>query len=631
MTNEIDLTDRATLMRTLPHGGRVVEVGVEVGLFARVILEENQPRELFLVDAWAHQPGTGWEAGDPSARFDLDENFRQVTELFSADPRVTIVRALSVDAAATFEDGSLDIVYIDADHTRAGEDMRAWWPKVRPGGWLCGHDYTDGMYKWITVKADVDQWISETGLPLALTRDLWTSWVVRKPEGSANNRASDIALVVTVYPPQAHLLDGCMQAVEIFWPGHPILTIGQDTHSGIAERLLADLRTVDTEYVVTMHEDYHLSAPVKQDLFDLCLKTMRADPLLVSCSLTWEAPDVPPGHSRKRRYTDHRFQSLPNAWDYVINFQMRIWRRDLLMQILADVPAGTTNAELEPLTTAIYRRKFPQHRAITYAIPNPPVLSWFVDSTDKSQWIIAYDNIVHAGQRRHFPTPIFINNFNRLSTTRRMVECLRGIPDAEIIIVDNASTYAPLLEWYKTNPCEVIRLKDNRGKLAPWTLADRRMKELCYVVTDSDLDLTGVPSDVLPLLWQGLKKYPRMVKAGLSLRIDDLPAAFESTAEIVRWESQFWKRKLDDCWWVADIDTTFALYRPGTGHAYTPAIRADVPYTARHLPWYRTDTAEERYYESSLTPTARTYTTWSGWTLPDDQRPAYQALKKAMP
>ena len=45
-------------------------------------------------------------------------------------------------------DGSLDFVYIDGDHTLKGTntDLAAWWPKLRPGGWLCGDDYTDHQH-----------------------------------------------------------------------------------------------------------------------------------------------------------------------------------------------------------------------------------------------------------------------------------------------------------------------------------------------------------------------------------------------------------------------------------------------------------------------------------------------------
>jgi hypothetical protein len=51
--------------------------------------------------------------------------------------RYEIVRAFSRDAAGRFADASLDFVYLDANHKYPfiAEDLRLWWPKVKPGGW----------------------------------------------------------------------------------------------------------------------------------------------------------------------------------------------------------------------------------------------------------------------------------------------------------------------------------------------------------------------------------------------------------------------------------------------------------------------------------------------------------------
>ena len=39
-------------------------------------------------------------------------------------------------------------MYVDGDHSYVGamQDMRFWWPKVRHGGVLAGHDYEFGGY-----------------------------------------------------------------------------------------------------------------------------------------------------------------------------------------------------------------------------------------------------------------------------------------------------------------------------------------------------------------------------------------------------------------------------------------------------------------------------------------------------
>jgi hypothetical protein len=49
----------------------------------------------------------------------------------------------TADAAPLVPDGWADFVFIDAGHSyRAVQsDIRAWEPKVKPGGWFGGHDY----------------------------------------------------------------------------------------------------------------------------------------------------------------------------------------------------------------------------------------------------------------------------------------------------------------------------------------------------------------------------------------------------------------------------------------------------------------------------------------------------------
>jgi len=51
----------------------------------------------------------------------------------------------STQGADLFQDNSLDFVYIDANHAYdyVVEDMEKWYPKVKNGGYLIGHDYLD--------------------------------------------------------------------------------------------------------------------------------------------------------------------------------------------------------------------------------------------------------------------------------------------------------------------------------------------------------------------------------------------------------------------------------------------------------------------------------------------------------
>lgn len=61
---------------------------------------------------------------------------------------ITKIKKPSVQAADRFFDSaSLDAVYIDGDHRydAVKADIRAWWPKVRVGGVIAGHDFYDDI------------------------------------------------------------------------------------------------------------------------------------------------------------------------------------------------------------------------------------------------------------------------------------------------------------------------------------------------------------------------------------------------------------------------------------------------------------------------------------------------------
>jgi hypothetical protein len=185
--------------------------------------------------------------------------------------------------------------------------------------------------------------------------------------------------------------------------------------------------------------------------------------------------------------------------------------------------------------------------------------------------------------------PIFINNRDRLTMTRRLAEQCAALDDVgEVVIVDNGSTYPPLLDWYETCPFQVIRLAENRGTRGVWTV---ELPRTFYVETDGDLDLAGVPRDLLPLLQEALERWPEIIKVGTSLEIDGIPDVYPFKAEVLRRESQMWRPWEDARYHSALIDTTFAMYRAGTTWGgYGPALRTARPYTAIHTPWHVSET-----------------------------------------
>lgn len=185
--------------------------------------------------------------------------------------------------------------------------------------------------------------------------------------------------------------------------------------------------------------------------------------------------------------------------------------------------------------------------------------------------------------------PIVINNFNRLSMLKYLLDFLTSRDYRNIFIIDNNSTYPALLKYYDELRVKVFRLGDNIGCYSLWqTSLWRTFSNQYYVFTDPDLIPTHeCPDDFIEIFFEVLQRYPMIGKVGFGLKIDDIPDHFQFKQDVLSHEDQFWKKEVGRNLYLAPIDTTFALYRPGCGGGYwVPSIRTGPPYVARHLPWY---------------------------------------------
>lgn len=198
--------------------------------------------------------------------------------------------------------------------------------------------------------------------------------------------------------------------------------------------------------------------------------------------------------------------------------------------------------------------------------------------------------------------PVIINNRNRLTMLRRLIDWLERAEMRSIFIIDNASSYPPLLEYYRGSRHPVLRLRENIGYLALWeTAVWQEFSDNYYVYSDPDVvPDDACPYDLVKRLFELLDKLPEVEKAGPGLRIDDIPDENPLKGKIQAAEARFWTTLLRPGVYDAQIDTTFALYRPfARGGHWTKAVRTGAPYVARHLPWYLdpgTYDAEEDYY-----------------------------------
>ena len=161
-----------------------VEIGVYRGQLSWRLLAANKNLFLYMVDPWAEvgEDSSYRTTDDKIARLSQDEHdsvmANALDEVKPFKGRYEVLRMTSKDAAPRFTYESLDFVFIDGDHSQEGcaLDIRIWWPKVKVGGVLSGHDYRDER-NYGVIPA-VDEFVSRSGRKLRLGGNY--TWFVTK-------------------------------------------------------------------------------------------------------------------------------------------------------------------------------------------------------------------------------------------------------------------------------------------------------------------------------------------------------------------------------------------------------------------------------------------------------------------
>lgn len=185
--------------------------------------------------------------------------------------------------------------------------------------------------------------------------------------------------------------------------------------------------------------------------------------------------------------------------------------------------------------------------------------------------------------------PVIINNRNLLTWTKAMVDKIKTYDDVDdIIIIDNNSTYLPLLEWYKTLPCTIIYLSENGGHFAPWNSGTvSKLNSQYYVVTDPDLGIDDTPKNSLTFLVNKMQEL-KLNKLGFGLDKDLVLPHHPYYNHMRGWEDSRYanSRFENDVYLDVQIDTTFAMY--SEPNYFIGGGSTVSPYIAKHYPWYMT-------------------------------------------
>lgn len=187
---------RNKLLRHIPKNAKVAEIGVYKGKFSKKILRMTRPSTLSLIDAWdidverGHIPHK--DQLDKTGFNSYAKKLPLTLKPYSLSSRIKTHHGLSVPMARNFEDGELDWIYVDADHSYEGvlADLEAWSKKVRPDGLIFGHDFTNqpsAIRDGFGVIKAVQDFVTQHGYHfLLLTTDYFPTFVLCKdPNGFA--------------------------------------------------------------------------------------------------------------------------------------------------------------------------------------------------------------------------------------------------------------------------------------------------------------------------------------------------------------------------------------------------------------------------------------------------------------
>lgn len=266
--NWLALERRGDLVPLFSNHGITVacEVGVRTGEHLRQWLLSQSLKRVYAVD------------------------ISQPCAIACADDRVTTLTKSSVDAAAVLAKmgTQIDYVYIDADHSYESvrQDLGAWYPLVRPGGIIGGHDYTpEGVYHF-GVKQAVDEFAQAQGLEVHVVGKVpppWSdeedvpSWFVVVPHKA----------VLGTFTNMPQYLPGLLGSVNKFLSQYPFRLVVHD--AGIAEnmeRLRQEFLASGARWWVFVDHDIQF---LSSDIIENAITTAEANGwALTGCNSTYD-------------------------------------------------------------------------------------------------------------------------------------------------------------------------------------------------------------------------------------------------------------------------------------------------------------------------------------------------------
>jgi predicted O-methyltransferase YrrM len=161
-----------------PRGDDLIgaEIGVDKGESTKGLLNKCENiKKIYAIDPWTEYKALTQEA--------CDKNYliaKEYLRSYVLDNNIEIIKEPSLQAVLDFKDLSLDFVYIDGDHSfeAAYADICAWYPKVKSGGVVSGHDFRPEK-DW-EVKAAIRKFTDDNGYEIIVIPQGWSWYFIKR-------------------------------------------------------------------------------------------------------------------------------------------------------------------------------------------------------------------------------------------------------------------------------------------------------------------------------------------------------------------------------------------------------------------------------------------------------------------
>lgn len=195
--------------------------------------------------------------------------------------------------------------------------------------------------------------------------------------------------------------------------------------------------------------------------------------------------------------------------------------------------------------------------------------------------------------------PCLIISYNNVTFVKKICERIQENITDNIVILDNNSSFEPMIDFLNNCKFRTIRFNKNHGHKVYELEEVKKDIGSIFLLTDPDIEISkSVDGKIIEKMIE-LSELYKIRKIGLALEInsdeirEDIKYQDGKTFWTIKeWERRYWTNRVAnqelEMYW-ADVDTTFCLVNNNYADKPNnwPYIRLAGEYTSKHIPWYK--------------------------------------------